>query len=137
MVYCLMINYEWFIVQSDCTTLTIFFPVVMELVKGGELFEQLLKKGSFSEKEAAFVMYDIFAALDYLHSLGIAHRDLKPQNVLCEMEGENIKCVKLMDFGLSSLAVEDGMQSVVGTPLYVAPEQVSASMLFRSLLFLL
>lgn len=51
--------------------------LVMELVTGGELFDKILAKGSYSEKDACLIITKILSAVQYLHNLGIAHRDLK------------------------------------------------------------
>lgn len=100
---------------------------VMELVTGGELFDHLMQKGSFSEKEASKIIRQILEALKYLHSLGIVHRDLKPQNILCELDSRgSIAQVKVTDFGLSKIMMGATLQSCVGSPLYVAPELLMA-----------
>ena len=51
--------------------------IVLEYMEGGTLYEQL-KKGNFNEKNAAFAVRQITEAIEYLHDMGIAHRDLKP-----------------------------------------------------------
>ena len=56
--------------------------MVMELLTGGELFDRIVSKGCYSEKEASEVVRGVAAALDYLHTTGITHRDLKPENLL-------------------------------------------------------
>ena len=54
----------------------------MELVTGGELFERLVKRGPYSEKEASRLMRQMAEAIAWLHSQGVCHRDLKPENLL-------------------------------------------------------
>lgn len=74
----------------------------MEMVTGGELFDKIIEKGCYTEKEAATLVKKIVSAIDYLHNLGICHRDLKPENLLLaspELDTE----VKIADFGLSKI----------------------------------
>jgi calcium/calmodulin-dependent protein kinase I len=56
--------------------------IVMELIKGGDLFDRIIDKGKYSEFEAREVMRMLLEAVKYLHSKGIVHRDLKPENIL-------------------------------------------------------
>lgn len=96
--------------------------MVLELLEGGELFERILAKGSFSEKEASDLMGDITAAIKYLHGIGIVHRDLKPENLLYSSKADDA-IVKIADFGLAKLlSSTDMMATACGTPGYVAPE---------------
>jgi calcium/calmodulin-dependent protein kinase I len=100
--------------------------LIMELVTGGELFDKIVEKGQYSEKEASAVVKKIIEAVDYLHSLGIAHRDLKPENLLLRSEDDTD--VMISDFGLSKIISQDTMMATAcGTPYYVAPEVLSAS----------
>jgi len=100
--------------------------LVMELVTGGELFDKIVEKGSYSEKEASDIVRKVLSAVEYLHASGIAHRDLKPENLLLKSEGDTE--VMLSDFGLSKINGEDTMmQTACGTPYYVAPEVLSAT----------
>eukprot|EP01114_Cavostelium_apophysatum_P007797 TRINITY_DN1997_c0_g1_i4.p1 TRINITY_DN1997_c0_g1~~TRINITY_DN1997_c0_g1_i4.p1 ORF type:complete len:353 (+),score=94.68 TRINITY_DN1997_c0_g1_i4:129-1187(+) len=96
--------------------------LVLELVKGGELFFKIVERGSYSEQDASAIVRQIVNGVLYLHSLGIAHRDLKPENVLVAIEdGEEV--IKIADFGLSKVFA--GGQNLVtscGTPDYAAPE---------------
>ena len=60
------------------------YYIVTELCKGGELFDEILNKGTFSEKEAAKIIKQILLAVAYFHQMGIVHRDIKPENVLID-----------------------------------------------------
>ncbi|KAG9396143.1 Protein kinase domain [Carpediemonas membranifera] len=95
--------------------------LVMELVKGGELFDRIVKLGKYSEADARGLFYNLADAIGYLHERSIVHRDLKPENLLVAEES-NVD-VKLADFGLS-IVVDDGetLFTCAGTPGYVAPE---------------
>jgi len=95
--------------------------LVMELVTGGELFDKIVEKGQYSEKEASTVVKKILSAVGYLHSIGITHRDLKPENLLLKAEDDT--GVMLSDFGLSKIVTANTMMDTAcGTPYYVAPE---------------
>mmetsp|Transcript_108075 Transcript_108075/g.306450 ORF Transcript_108075/g.306450 Transcript_108075/m.306450 type:complete len:577 (-) Transcript_108075:46-1776(-) len=100
--------------------------LVMELVEGGDLFDQIVKRGCFSEPTACYVFLQVAEGLQYIHSKGIVHRDLKPENILFDArasKGDQLE-VKLTDFGQSKL-IQDGYSVAltrVGTPQYWAPE---------------
>jgi calcium-dependent protein kinase len=99
-----------------------YLHIVMELCTGGELFDRIITQGKFSESDAAKIIEKILSALSYLHNLGICHRDLKPENFIFS-SGEPDAEIKIIDFGLSMRAVKThGMNDIVGTPFYVAPE---------------
>lgn len=67
--------------------------LIMELVKGGELFYKITERGCLSEDQARYVLLQILSALDYMHRKGIIHRDLKPVSVLLdEMLGVLVEC---------------------------------------------
>mmetsp|Transcript_59785 Transcript_59785/g.83038 ORF Transcript_59785/g.83038 Transcript_59785/m.83038 type:complete len:439 (+) Transcript_59785:2-1318(+) len=100
--------------------------IVTELVTGGELFDRIVSKGSYSEHDAAALVRKFVEALDYLHDKGIVHRDLKPENLLLKNDDEDTD-IKLADFGLSKImGSEVMMQTACGTPGYVAPEILQA-----------
>ena len=63
--------------------------IITDLATGGELFDQLLHKGSYTEEDAANLIKQILEGVAYLHDLGIVHRDLKPENLLFKDESEN------------------------------------------------
>ncbi|KAL9463904.1 hypothetical protein AB3S75_001659 [Citrus x aurantiifolia] len=96
--------------------------IVMELCEGGELFDRIVKKGNYSEREAAKLMKTIVGVVECCHSLGVFHRDLKPENFLFLSVDEDA-ALKATDFGLSVFYKPDEVFSdVVGSPYYVAPE---------------
>ena len=71
--------------------------LVMELTTGGELFDRIVAKGCYTEREASQLVRQIVEAIKYLHSIGICHRDLKPENLLLGSQ-ENDVDVKIGDF---------------------------------------
>jgi len=98
--------------------------LVLDFLRGGDLFGRLAKEIMFTEEDVKFYMAEIVLALDHLHSLGIIYRDLKPENILLDYDGH----IALTDFGLSKEAVfkdEDRTYSFCGTVEYMAPEVVS------------
>jgi predicted Ser/Thr protein kinase len=96
--------------------------LVLEYVPNGSLMELVSRKGRLSENEAKPIMAGILRGVAYLHSLGIVHRDIKPDNVLMA----SMIQPKISDFGLSIFVNGDEtVTSVVGTPLYVSPEACS------------
>jgi len=96
--------------------------LVLEFVSGGELFDAIVNKGSYSETDAAKIVRQIMEAIQYVHSLGIAHRDLKPENLLLSGEEGKADFIKIADFGLSKDFGEEQLSTSCGTPDYVAPE---------------
>jgi len=97
--------------------------LILEYVKGGELFDAIVKRGSYSEKEAAHIIRQTLEAIAYCHEQGIAHRDLKPENLLlAEPDKKGRDVIKIADFGLSKDTSEGNLVTSCGTPDYVAPE---------------
>jgi serine/threonine protein kinase len=94
--------------------------IVMELVQGGELYELIVERKTFSEKDTSHIMGQVFSALEYLHEIGIVHRDLKLENML--LNDKKVLSVKVADFGLSKLYSGQALQTACGTPFYVAPD---------------
>ncbi|GLT49985.1 hypothetical protein SLA2020_235040 [Shorea laevis] len=101
---------------------SVFVHLVMELCAGGELFDRIVAKGHFSEREAAKLIKTIVGVVEACHSLGVMHRDLKPENFLFDRPGEDAQ-LKAIDFGLSVFyKPEQFFNDVVGSAYYVAPE---------------
>jgi len=96
--------------------------ITMEFVKGRDLRAVMREKEKFSPDEAIEVMQQVCKALDAAHSVGVIHRDLKPQNIMQEEGGR----ILVMDFGLARTMDGDGMTqtgALVGTMEYMSPEQ--------------
>ncbi|KAI4320171.1 hypothetical protein MLD38_033677 [Melastoma candidum] len=99
-----------------------FVHIVMEVCEGGELFDRIIQKGYFSEREAAKLIKTIVGVVEGCHSLGVMHRDLKPENFLFKSKDEEAR-LKATDFGLSMFYKPgEFFSDVVGSPYYVAPE---------------
>uniref|UniRef100_A0A8D0BFX6 non-specific serine/threonine protein kinase n=1 Tax=Salvator merianae TaxID=96440 RepID=A0A8D0BFX6_SALMN len=127
--------------------------LVMELVKGGDLFDAITSTNKYTERDASGMLYNLASAIKYLHSLNIVHRDIKPENLLIankeqiettissqpyqnltaflSREGREVyehqdgsKSLKLGDFGLATI-VDGPLYTVCGTPTYVAPEIIA------------
>ncbi|XP_052199316.1 3-phosphoinositide-dependent protein kinase 2-like isoform X2 [Diospyros lotus] len=109
--------------------------MALESCEGGELFDQITRKGRLSEDEARFYAAEVVDALEYIHGMGLIHRDIKPENLLLTAEGH----VKIADFGsvkpmqdtqitvLPNAASDDKTCTFVGTAAYVPPEVLNSS----------
>jgi serine/threonine protein kinase len=103
----------------------------MELLDGYPLDQRLRDEGALSLEEVGRITQQVGDALDAAHSAGIVHADLKPGNIMLVGEGEEMRAV-VTDFGLASAhatASDDDEAPVVGTPAYMAPEQVEGKRL--------
>ena len=79
------------------------YSLVMELMTGGELFDTILEKEQYTEKEAADTIRPIIDAINYCHSLNIIHRDIKPENLLYSCRNPASRIIKVSDLGLARL----------------------------------
>ncbi|KAF8400377.1 hypothetical protein HHK36_013675 [Tetracentron sinense] len=97
--------------------------IVMEYISGGQLSDKLSYLKRLSEKEARKYFQQLIDAVDYCHSRGVYHRDLKPDNLLLDGKGN----LKVSDFGLSTLRKPgDLLTTACGSPSYVAPEVIAS-----------
>lgn len=97
--------------------------LTMEIIEGRSLEDVLEEQGRFCADEVRRVAVDVCRGLSAAHEVGVVHRDLKPGNVMVANDGR----VLLTDFGIARAAQEPGLtraEQLVGTPLYMAPEQV-------------
>jgi len=107
------------------------FYLVFEKIEGGSLLKHIQERVNFTEAEASMIIKDLAEAIYHLHQRGIAHRDIKPDNVLCMNSNSPCK-VKLCDFDLCSpVSIETTtpqLLSPVGSLEYMAPEVVDIFM---------
>ncbi|KAK3275742.1 calcium-dependent protein kinase [Cymbomonas tetramitiformis] len=96
--------------------------LVMECCEGGELFDRIVEKGHYKEKDAADIFRTIMKVVAQCHALGVMHRDLKPENFLLSTKKDDA-LLKATDFGLS-IFFKPGERfgDIVGSAYYVAPE---------------
>ncbi|KAL0403582.1 UNVERIFIED_CONTAM: 3-phosphoinositide-dependent protein kinase [Sesamum radiatum] len=109
--------------------------MALESCEGGELFDQITRKGRLAEDDARFYAAEAVDALEYIHSMGLIHRDIKPENLLLTADGH----IKIADFGsvkpmqdsritvLPNAASDDKACTFVGTAAYVPPEVLNSS----------
>ena len=106
--------------------------LMLELCRGGELFERIVKREAYGEEEASDIMKQAAVSLKYLHEHNIIHRDLKPENLIFEAADNNV--LKVTDFGLAKYIDPDETrkqaESCCGSPTYVAPEVISETPLY-------
>jgi len=95
-----------------------YLVVIMDLMEGGELYAEVVKRRCFCEEDAAFIIAQLAQAISHMHSRGICHRDIKMENILLEKQG-SLK-VRISDFGFATSAAQ--AISCKHTPLYAAPE---------------
>lgn len=100
--------------------------LLIELSRGGELFDRVQTMGSFHEVEAARWVRQTLSAVEYLHELGVVHRDIKPENLLLDRIDADPRRqnIKLADFGEAKVITDTGTRTPCGSIGYGAPEQL-------------
>ena len=98
--------------------------LVLELCRGGELFDKIIKKKFLTEKEASNTFRVIVNAVEFLHRNGVVHRDLKPSNILYADQSEQPESLRIIDFGFAKqVRAENGLlMTPCYTAHYAAPE---------------
>ena len=106
--------YDWG--QDDGT-----YYIVMEFVRGSDLKTAIQQRGAVNQRKAAEIGAQVCQALSVAHGQDIIHRDIKPQNIMVQPDGN----VKVMDFGIARAknSMSDKTSSVLGTAHYISPEQ--------------
>jgi len=101
--------------------------LVMELLRGEDLGSRLQKRGTLPAADVVEILSQVARGLDRTHAAGIVHRDLKPENVFLAVRDDGSPRVKILDFGIAKLVSRTQGKSTrsLGTPLYMAPEQIS------------
>lgn len=98
------------------------YYLVMETMRGGELFDRIVAKAYYNEKEARDTCKIVLEAVQYCHENHVAHRDLKPENLLLQSDVDD-SLVKIADFGFAKkVYAPNSLTTQCGTPGYVAPE---------------
>ena len=98
------------------------YYIVTDICKGGELFDEIVSRGKFTENDAALLMKQVLSCINYCHKNKIVHRDLKPENILLE-QNKAFDQIKIIDFGTSLVFDENStLNEKLGTPYYIAPE---------------
>ena len=105
-----------FFEEKDC------YFLVMELMSGGDLFDRIGKKKSYSEEDARDLSLKMLKAMAYCHAHKVAHCDMKPKNLLL-MSEDNHSYIKVADFGFAAHChTEKCLTKQCGTPFFVSPE---------------
>ncbi len=98
-----------------------YFYIILEYLDGGELFDRIVKKTFYNEKEARDLVLVVLGAIKYIHGINVIHRDLKPENLLLTSKDDDAN-LKLADFGFAVEVKGMSVSSQCGTPGYIAPE---------------
>ncbi|KAK2198460.1 bifunctional EF-hand domain/Pleckstrin homology domain/Protein kinase domain/Protein kinase-like domain superfamily/EF-Hand 1 [Babesia duncani] len=122
-----LLRHQHVIYLKDIIDMKDSLCIVMELVRGGELYDLVHDMRSLPESHAHRIITQLLHTLAYLHKCGIIHRDIKPENLLLTDKTERAN-IKLTDFGLSTLCgPNELLTQPCGTLAYVAPEVLTLS----------
>ena len=110
--------------------------MVMELLQGNNLEDELLRRGLLPVDEAVGYMLEAIEAIAEAHAAGIVHRDLKPANLFVARRADRSRLVKVLDFGISKSLLDSHQPGdmsltaagvIIGSPLYMSPEQMRST----------
>ncbi len=112
--------------------------IFREWLEGVSLRVRLARQGALPQGQALSIAAQLAVALDELHRAGLLHRDLKPGHILLDAQADGLTAVRIIDAGLCAPIPGEGDTSLLGTPGYIAPEQLSGKLVsFRSDLYAL
>ncbi len=97
------------------------FHIVQFYAKGGDVFDRLAKRVSYSEMDARLLSVTLMKTMKEMHELKICHRDMKPENLLLKSLHDD-SSILLADFGFAKYVPDEGLKTRCGTPAFVAPE---------------
>lgn len=97
-----------------------YLYIIMEYIQGHDLYMNMDTNGIYSEQAAARLIYRILEAFNHIHSAGVVHRDVKPDNIMINQNGEP----KIIDFGLSKDIGQSirELKTIAGSKMFMAPE---------------
>lgn len=100
------------------------YHIITDYCPNGDLYDEINLRKKFSEREAAFILYQILLAIRYCHKMGIVHRDIKPENIMIDKkEPSGLIRVKLIDFGVAKIFNKNtSNKTFAGSNIYMAPE---------------
>ncbi|MCO5577462.1 hypothetical protein L7F22_031294 [Adiantum nelumboides] len=99
-----------------------FVHLIMDICRGGDLFDRIVKRKCYPEARAASILRSLLETLQLCHSMGVMHRDLKPENVLF-VDNSDTSPIKLADFGLAlEFTPGQKVSGMAGSTFYMAPE---------------
>jgi len=113
-----------------------YFYLILDLIKGGEMFEHLSNEGAYSEADSARLIFEVASALAFLHGVGVIHNDLKPENLLLCSKNRRDGTIKIIDFGCATISepemifegdISDPDADESGTVGYSPPERLNES----------
>lgn len=115
------------VIDAGIDTATSMPYIAMEFLEGTDLLSDIASNGRMAAPRVLELLGQVAAAIDKCHAQGIVHRDLKPENLFLTRAEDGSSRIKVLDFGIAKVMVELTLAgektAVIGTPLYMAPEQ--------------
>jgi calcium/calmodulin-dependent protein kinase I len=117
-----LMNYSTIVTLTDVLETDLHYYLVMEYMGGGDVFDRIVKRGMYPQAEARVLAHNLLSPMRFVHSCFIAHRDLKPQNMLFQDPNNNTD-FKVAGFSFAKKIPKPNLLLTrCGTPTYVSPE---------------